>query len=331
MARGNRREPIYMDDDDRRFFLGTLAEACERTGWRVHAWVLMGNHYHLFLETPEPNLVGGMGWLQNTYTRRFNVRHLEWGRLFGDRYKAILVEGRQAHYYETMLDYIHLNPVRAGLVEAKAGQSILEYRWSSLAGGYAVAPNKRAKWLACGEGLRVLGLPDTMAGRRKMVERLDRQAVEEEANRCGVPLLAEEVDARCSHLRRGWYWGSQAFSERMLKLAEKVIKKPRSRGYRSARERKAHNESEAERILQECLKKVDFEKRELEKMKSSDPRKLLLAAVLRKRTIVTNRWLAERLEMKSAANVSQRLRTMDWKKLKRGETGKMIKILNDDI
>ena len=59
MARGNRRGKIFMDDEDRRFFLHTLGEACARTGWRVHAWVLMSNHYHLLLETPEANLSGG--------------------------------------------------------------------------------------------------------------------------------------------------------------------------------------------------------------------------------------------------------------------------------
>ena len=111
MARGNRRESIYRDDDDRRFFLKTFAEACEMTGWRVHAWVLMGNHYHLLIQTPEPNLVAGMKWLQNTYTRRFNIRHRLWGRLFGDRYKAMPVEN-EGYYYETLVDYIHLNPAR---------------------------------------------------------------------------------------------------------------------------------------------------------------------------------------------------------------------------
>lgn len=58
MARGNRRETIFHNDDDRRFFLATLSEACAMTGWRVHAWVLMRNHYHLFIETPEANLKG---------------------------------------------------------------------------------------------------------------------------------------------------------------------------------------------------------------------------------------------------------------------------------
>jgi REP element-mobilizing transposase RayT len=89
MARGNRRERIFRQDTDRRFFYRALSEVCGRTGWKVHAWVLMSNHYHLMLETPEANLVAGMKWLQNTYTRRYNSRYPLWGRLFGDRYKAV--------------------------------------------------------------------------------------------------------------------------------------------------------------------------------------------------------------------------------------------------
>src|SRR5436190_20574373 len=78
---------------------------------------------HFFLETPEANLVAGMQWLQNTYTRRFNTRHGLWGRLFGDRYKAVPVEGGSRYYYETLLDYIQLNPVRGGPVRAQRKES----------------------------------------------------------------------------------------------------------------------------------------------------------------------------------------------------------------
>jgi REP element-mobilizing transposase RayT len=144
LARGNRREAIYRDDEDRRYFLKVLSEACGRTGWRIHAWVLMSNHYHILVETPEANLVEGMKWMQNTYTRRFNVRHGLWGRLFGDRYKSVLVEG-EGFYYQTLIDYIHLNPARARLVNPENGQSVLDYAWSSVAGGYALPPAKRAK------------------------------------------------------------------------------------------------------------------------------------------------------------------------------------------
>ena len=170
MARGNRREAIFLDDD-RRLFVQTLGEACAMTGWRVHGWVLLSNHYHLMIETPEPNLVAGMQWLQNTVTRRFNVRHRAWGRVFGDRYKAVALEGQAPYYYEALLDYIHLNPVRAGLVRVNKQQSVLDYRWSSLSTGYAVPRRQRPTWLAAEDGLVVFGLPDTAAGRRRMVSK----------------------------------------------------------------------------------------------------------------------------------------------------------------
>ena len=70
MARGNQGQAIYADDLDRKVWLETLAEACEKTGWRIHAYVMMGNHYHLLIETPEGNLVAGMKWLQGTHTQR---------------------------------------------------------------------------------------------------------------------------------------------------------------------------------------------------------------------------------------------------------------------
>jgi REP element-mobilizing transposase RayT len=68
ISRGNRREKIFLDDVDRQDFIKTLAEACQKTGWQVHAYCLMPNHYHLVLETLEPSLVAGMAWLQSTYT-----------------------------------------------------------------------------------------------------------------------------------------------------------------------------------------------------------------------------------------------------------------------
>ena len=82
MARGNQGRRIYADDPDRKRWLETLAEGCEQTGWRIHAYVLMPNHYHLLAETPEANLVAGMKWLQSTYTQRYNARHKVFGHLF---------------------------------------------------------------------------------------------------------------------------------------------------------------------------------------------------------------------------------------------------------
>ena len=102
LDRGDRREAIFRDDRDRETFLSTLGQACKRTGWRVHAWVLMTNHYHLLVETPEANLVAGMRWFQTTYTVRFNRRHQLSGHLFQGRYKAVVVDPEETEYFVTL-------------------------------------------------------------------------------------------------------------------------------------------------------------------------------------------------------------------------------------
>ena len=85
MNRGDRREPISKDDADQQRFVETLGEACAKTSWHVHAYVLMPNHFHLVVETPQPNLVVGMKWFLGTYTSRFNRRHKLFGHLFSGR------------------------------------------------------------------------------------------------------------------------------------------------------------------------------------------------------------------------------------------------------
>jgi REP element-mobilizing transposase RayT len=97
MNRGDRREAIFQDEPDYERFLQTLAEACGKAKWQVHAYCLMPNHFHLVVETPQPTLVAGMKWLLGTYTGRFNRRHREFGHLFSGRYKALLV-GRQSEW-----------------------------------------------------------------------------------------------------------------------------------------------------------------------------------------------------------------------------------------
>jgi hypothetical protein len=217
------------------------------------------------------------------------------------------VEGRSPYYYETLLDYIHLNPVRAGLVRVRKKESVLDYKWSSLSSGYALSRRKRPCWLAAEDGLALFGFADSVEGRRKMVERLDRRAVEEEMEGCGTVPLAEEIDARCSHLRRGWYWGSQSFGERLLKLGERAMARPKSRAYRGGAMRQTHGLKQAEQWLADGLQAVGLTKEDLSKLKGSDPRKVALARLLWKGTIVSQEWLADALKMRSAANVSQLL------------------------
>lgn len=123
-SRGNRREPIFESDDDRRGFLSVLDDVCETFNWICHAYCLMGNHYHLLIETPDGNLSNGMRQLNGVYTQTFNRSHKRAGHLFQGRYKAILVE-KEAYLLE-LARYIVLNPVRASMVRSAA-----EWPWSS--------------------------------------------------------------------------------------------------------------------------------------------------------------------------------------------------------
>ena len=123
-SRGDRREPIYEDDDDRKRFMSLLDHVCETYNWLCHSYCLMGNHYHLLIETPEANLSKGMRQLNGVYTQNYNRKHKRVGHVFQGRYKAILVE-KQSYLLE-LARYIVLNPVRAQMVHA-AG----DWQWSS--------------------------------------------------------------------------------------------------------------------------------------------------------------------------------------------------------
>ena len=111
-VRGNERRAIFRDDRDRRHFCDLMAEAVQMFGWRLHAYVLMDNHFHLLVQTPEPNLGRGMHWLNVSYSVWFNRRHERSGHLFQGRYKAIIVE--PSAWGLALSRYIHLNPVRMG-------------------------------------------------------------------------------------------------------------------------------------------------------------------------------------------------------------------------
>ena len=123
-SRGDRREPIYEDDEDREMFLDVLAEVVGRFNWRCHTYCLMTNHYHLVIETVEGNLSKGMRQLNGVYTQASNRRHRRSGHLFQGRFKGILVD--QDAYLEELSRYVVLNPVRAGMVK-----SVGEWPWSS--------------------------------------------------------------------------------------------------------------------------------------------------------------------------------------------------------
>jgi len=147
-SRGNERRPVFRDDRDREAFLSILGRTVGLFRWSLHAFVLMRNHYHLLLETPEPTLSRGMRQLNGLYTQAFNRRHRRPGHVFQGRFKSILVE-KDAHLLE-LCRYLVLNPVRA-----KAAKSARDFPWSSFRATAGLAPAPR--WLETDWTLRQFG------------------------------------------------------------------------------------------------------------------------------------------------------------------------------
>jgi REP element-mobilizing transposase RayT len=140
MSRGDRREDIFLDDVDRQDFLKTLAEACQKTGFQVHAYCLMRHHFHLVIETPKANLVAGMAWLLSAYTIGLNHRHKLFGHVFAGRYKALVVDGSGGGYLRTVSDYVDSPQERSwqagcGRADEKRNDLAAQMdRWASGAG-----------------------------------------------------------------------------------------------------------------------------------------------------------------------------------------------------
>lgn len=142
MSRGNEKSIIYRDDEDRRTFLAILAAVIRKERWLLHSFCLLGNHYHLLLETPLGKLSHGMHALNAFYSQRFNRRHQRSGHLFEGRFKALLVE-KQSHLLE-LHRYVVLNPVRAGLAARPEDWTWSSYR--ATCGRARVPPWLEVKW-----------------------------------------------------------------------------------------------------------------------------------------------------------------------------------------
>jgi REP element-mobilizing transposase RayT len=138
MSRGNARQKIVRDDDDRTRLLADLERTVLRCQWELLAFVVMGNHFHLLLKTPRPNLARGMQAFLSAYALWAARRRRRPGHLFQGRYKAEMIEDES--YYWTVSRYIHLNPVRAGLVARPE-----DWGWSSYPG--YVSPALRHGWV----------------------------------------------------------------------------------------------------------------------------------------------------------------------------------------
>ena len=203
-ARGDRREDIYEDDQDRQMFLTILEQVIAQFNWVCHAWCLMDNHYHLLIQTPDGNLSKGMRQLNGVYTQASNRRHRRVGHLFQGRFKAILVD-HDAYLLE-LARYIVLNPVRAGMVKKPA-----DWPWSSYRA--TVGLEVAAPWLA------VNGILAQFAKRRSLAQQRYGQFVAE-----GI-----KADSPWMNLKGQVFLGNDHFVERMqahLKSGEDDVQIP---------------------------------------------------------------------------------------------------------
>ena len=308
MCRGDRQEAVFRDDRDCVVFLETLGEACERCGWRIHAYVLMGNHYHLLLETPEANLVAGMQWLQGTYTKRFNVRHRECGHLFQGRYKALPV-ACEGSYFSTVANYIHLNPARIRGYDFEKNK-LESFVWSSYPAYLHKA--KKADWLCLERVLAGFELDDTVGGRRKYRLLVEKRLLEMQ--------YSEEpwkADQEWNSIRRGWCLGDEGFRSEMKKLLGESLQAGKRESF-SGEEMHQHGEEMAERLIVQGMKRLGITEDDLKRQIKGSEAKYALAWLVRKNTGVRNGWIKERLHMGTATNFSdgihrvERARCGDW-------------------
>ncbi len=198
-SRGDRREPIYRDDDDRRMQLDIVAQAMDRFDAKVLAYCLMGNHYHLVLVTQQPNLSRLMRHVNGVYTQCFNRRHALVGHVFQGRFKAILVDSDT--YLLALCRYVERNPVAAGLA-----RSVADWPWSSYAAHVGVAA-------ATTDWLDVDGL------HRMLLQREPRGPADRRRAAARYAALVDDTSAPspwAMGLRQQVFLGDEAFVERSL-------------------------------------------------------------------------------------------------------------------
>ena len=310
--RGNYRQSVFEAKGAAEAFERCLGEACERFAWVLHAYVIMRNHFHLAVETPEPNLSAGMKWLQGTWANRFNRYRGLVGRPFQGRYKALHVEPGAA--LAQVANYIHLNPVRAKVVEAgKLG----EFRWSSF--WWFPKRKERPAWLCAETVLAEAGqLADTAAGWRKYGEYLCFLDEAEPTKR----------NERFGKLSRGWALGTAEFKQGLiaeLKQRGAQLEKATLLGDIEEDWQDLRDQAWEARMREiAVVAKIDLAKLGPRK---SDPAKVLLAAALRAESGVSNGWLCARLGMGTPASVSQFVRR--W--LAEGANARTVERLRETI
>ncbi len=239
------------------------------------------------IATPNANLVDGMRWLQGTFATRFNRMRDERGHLFQGRYQSLVVDPDGG--LGPLCHYIHLNPVRAKLL-AVAG--LPAYRWASVS--WLLEPKRRPEWFHPEPALEHAGgLADTAAGRRKYLEYLGWLAEDGPAQKA----------QRFAEMSKGWIIGTRGFAKDLMKENRRLT----GHGRQLAAEMKEAREGVWQEELSRLLGRLRRKPTDVAQAPKSATWKVAIAAAMKARTTVTNRWLAEALNMGGLHEVSRQV------------------------
>jgi putative transposase len=281
MNRGNYRDDIFLVKDSGAVFEKTLFEACGRFGWVLHAYIAMSNHYHIALQTPDANLARGMQWFQSTFGNRFNRLINQRGHIFQGRYKALLIESN--HYLLQVVNYIHLNPVRASLVHINQLQN---YPLSSFPKFFK---KNRPVCLQCEDWLTLVGdLKPTAAGMRCYHQYLKFC---HESN-------PEKQNAMYGRLCRGWYIGTKEGKKALVKkVSESSVAPGGGIGH--------FGDAGGEVLLTQGLLRLGKTNEDLITDGKCCEWKVALASWIKSQCGVSNQWLSDHLHMGSIYTISR--------------------------
>ena len=275
ISRGNYRKDLFSVAKSGEAFEKALFETMDRCGWQLYAYVIMSNHFHLAVKTPEPNLVAGMTWLQSTFATRFSRFTGERGHVFQGRYKSLIVEEERPLL--GLIDYIHLNPVRAGICSV---EDLKRYELSS----YPKFLKRRVR-----DGLNrkcmlsLLGQADDLRGMRAYETHLS--LVDEKD--------PEQRSKLSKQYTRGWFIGS---GKAKKELARELVNEHAHVRWEGV-DLKELNESRWEAMLVAELERMGLNESSIVEAAKGTPWKVEIARKLRNETTAGNPWIAKRLKM----------------------------------
>lgn len=281
LNRGNYRGEVFHSAGEASAFVRTLEEAARIYAWRIYAYAVMPNHYHIALQTPQPNLKDGMHWLQSTFATRFNRFHRERGHVFQGRYQSLLVQDQAA--LARLVNYIHLNPVRAGLVRP---EQPAVFRWSSLT---RFVRGGRFPGLEAEHWLHAMELTDDAEGWNVYLQHLCQLAGD----------AAEQDRLGFGKMSRGWAIGTDGWRRAVATEQAHMAIDP---GLAAADARELR-EARCADALKRLVREIGHTEEHLHREAKSAPWKIALAARLREETGAPIAWIASALHMGSPNSV----------------------------